>query len=136
MLEIGETIVWVEVEMKVMWCGHIACARWCQEMGSVIKSDRQRTIARDEGGHRCETEMMKDDSVGYSPIQGLLYSTVVAVHVCHCKWHGRVENVCRGTLMGWWRCGKDLLDRLNSGGGKCKVDEHGWCRSSDIAGDR
>ena len=37
-------------------------------MDSIIKSYLQRTIARDEGGHRCETEMMKDDPVGYSPI--------------------------------------------------------------------
>ena len=59
-------------------------------MDSIIKSDLQRSIARDEGGHHCDTEMMIDDSVGYSPIQVLLYETVEAVHLCHCKRQGRV----------------------------------------------
>ena len=101
-------------------------------MDSIIKSDLQRSIARDEGGHRCDTEMMIDDSVGYSPIQVLLYETVEAVHLCHCKRQGRVENVCRGTLMRYWCCCKDLLYRRKSVCGKGKIDKHVWLRSSDV----
>ena len=117
----------------VVW-SHFLC-EGCQYMDSIIKSYLQRTIARDESGHRCETEMIKDDPVGYSPIQVLLYETVEAMHLCHCKWQGRVENVCRCTLMRFWCFCKNLLDRRKSVGGKGKSDEHVWCRSSDVVGD-
>ena len=48
MLEIGEVIVWVEIEVYVMGCGHTSCAKGCQYMDCIIESDIQRFIAREK----------------------------------------------------------------------------------------
>ena len=36
MLEKGGSVMWVEIEVQVVWGGHISCSRGCQCMYSII----------------------------------------------------------------------------------------------------
>ena len=46
-----------------MWGGHSSCARGCQCMCSIIERYLHCSITRDEGGQRCDAEVMEKDPV-------------------------------------------------------------------------
>ena len=54
------------------------------------------------------------------------------VQLCQCERPIRVRNVICVTMVRYWVCRHELLYRLKSVGGECKMDAHLWSRLSDV----
>ena len=53
-----EAIVWIEIEVKVMWCNHTRGARGCQDIDGIFDSEFECSIVGDKFGHYGETEVV------------------------------------------------------------------------------
>ena len=58
MLDKGWAIMWIEIEVKVIWCSHIRCARGFHIMDGIVDSEVECSIEGDEVEHCCETEVV------------------------------------------------------------------------------
>ena len=55
MLKIGKEIVWIEIQVKVVWSSYTRDAKGCQEMDDIVDSEFECPIFGDKAGHCGET---------------------------------------------------------------------------------